>query len=127
MHEILAVSFMLGMSGFPTYFVFLPAKFWKLQFVCAHVIPTWAGFKHIRLLIYICFCHLPCHIIIIFSCNVFLVFWLTHFGTFLFLTANVCKVARRMKKDNQFPAQVLQLAGHENVFSTFKLHKLVLD
>ena len=41
--------------------------------------------------------------------------------------ANVCKVARKLPKKHEFPAEVLQLTKHESVFSTFKLYKLILD
>ena len=40
---------------------------------------------------FIIFCHLPCHIIIIFSCNAFLVSSFGHFGTFL---VSDCKCLR---------------------------------
>ena len=43
---IVAVSFILGPPGLQTY-VFFPAKFWKLQSACAHVIPTWACLHNI--------------------------------------------------------------------------------
>ena len=44
--HIVAVSFILGPPGLQTH-VFFPAKFWKLQSVCAHVIPTWARFHNV--------------------------------------------------------------------------------
>ena len=58
---------------------FFPAKFWKLQSVCAHVIPTWACLHNILHLIFnFLSSFMPFIIItiIMFSCWAFLVSWL---------------------------------------------------
>ena len=62
---------------------FFPAKFWKLQSVCAHVIPTWACLHNILHLIFNLLSSFMPYIIItiiIFSCWAFLVSWLGLWG-----------------------------------------------
>ena len=106
---IVAVSFILGPPGLQTY-VFFPAKFWKLQSACAHVIPTWACLHNILHLIFnFLSSFMPFIIItiIMFSCWAFLVSWLGLWGRSLLLIAGVCKGVRRMKKISEIRAQAV--------------------
>ena len=100
---LLAVSFIVGASN-----IFFPAKFWKLQSACAHVIATWTGFHKILHVIFIC-CHLPRHIlssIIIFSCWAFLVSWLGLWDAPCFWLKVFAKGAGD-EKSNEIPAQAV--------------------
>ena len=102
---ILAFSCEFHPRGFKYFF---PAKFWKLQSACAHVIPTWTGFHKILHVIFIC-CHLPRHIlssIIIFSCWAFLVSWLGLWDAPCFWLKVFAKGAGD-EKSNEIPAQAV--------------------
>ena len=94
-------------------YVLFPAKFWKLQFVCAHVIPTWARFHNILHLI---FNFVISHAISYHHNYIFFLLGVSNLlvgtlGRSLFLIAGVCKRVRGMKKSSEIPAQGVR--GHQ--------------
>ena len=118
---IVAVSFILGPPGLQTY-VFFPAKFWKLQSACAHVIPTWACLHNILHLIFnFLSSFMPFIIItiIMFSCWAFLVSWLGLWDVPCFWLQVFAKGCGGWKKSVKFVRKLSQFTKHEKLFSTF--------
>lgn len=91
---------------------FFPAKFWKLQSVCAHVIPTWARFHNVSQS-YIEFqLFVISHAIYDHHNHYFFLLGVSRLlvgalGRSLFLIAGVCKGVRRMKKSSETRAQAV--------------------
>ena len=99
---------------------FFPAEFWKLQSVCAHVIPLGPAFI-ISYIWFSVFCHLPCHILS--SQSSFFLLGVSRLlvgtlGRSLFLTAGVCNGVRKMKNPVKFLRKLSQLTKREKLFST---------
>ena len=99
---------------------FFPAEFWKLQSVCAHVIPLGPAFI-ISYIWFSVFCHLPCHILS--SQSSFFLLGISRLlvgtlGRSLFLTAGVCNGVRKMKNPVKFLRKLSQLTKREKLFST---------
>ena len=101
---------------------FFPAKFWKLQSVCAHVIPTWACLHNILHLIFNLLSSFMPYIIIttiIFSCWAFLVSWLGLWGVPCIWLQVFAKGCGGWKNPVKFVRKLSQLTKRDKLFWTF--------